>query len=872
MAKQVVVNPEAQLERHHSDVLVSDKQLLGVSLFAKLKQKPSLEKFPGTWIVRRYRQGEVIFRQGEAGWTAFYPLTTEDVLGLRLEYQKTVMDFDLKQEVSEELTMLTTRFAQLQVVQQGSAKENSLRRVATVHLAVARPTPKGAPGLWRRLRRMFGGGAARAKHRPQYIPIDGPRDIDYETMQAPIYEGELFGEMSCLYRTPRSGTVVAARDCYMIEVMRNILDACQRDPAYKAMTDDLYKKRVLQLHLQQLSLFRNLTPSQYAAIQNEIELVSFKAGQIVFDEHERSDSLYIIRNGLLKVVKKASALLADNQVRTWKPVFDKLREAEAAPATPIGKLYQMLPEPTRTALKGIRDTAQAGAAHRDEVRYGINQVIMNRQFGEAKEVQPLLTQPELAPKLAEFPEKRAQFTDSQSRHFNRLLVETIFGGAIRGYRKRVGPECILNYLARGEYVGEMGVLTDQPRGATCIAHGHQVGTTKDPGQVELVRIPARVFRDLVDASPGMREQLESAAAQRQEALEHLSERDVWEEHAEVQFSHDFEAMGLIQGQRLMLIDLDRCTRCDECVRACVDTHDDGYSRLFLDGPRFGKYLVPTSCRSCLDPVCMIGCPVGSIHRGDNGQIVIEDWCIGCGLCDNQCPYGSIQMHDVGVIAEKSRGWRFHYAAEIEGTNWTQLRFDERRWGLGESPFFYNQEFRNQLSRALPSKKVDVMKSSPMLYFRYTFQLDSAFLRSATQLKLELTSTDPSVTLWVNGRELTSEKPKKNSREFNIPPKEPKDSERLMPEDVFRAGRNVIAIRATPRAAPEEPLVRLRMDEVRRAEADAETSGDVMEKVVTERAVVCDLCSSQYGQVPACVNACPHDAAMRVNARFNFPTR
>src|SRR5581483_319590 len=123
-------------------------------------------------------------------------------------------------------------------------------------------------------------------------------------------------------------------------------------------------------------------------------------------------------------------------------------------------------------------------------------------------------------------------------------------------------------------------------------------------------------------------------------------------------SERFEELGLVQGQKLMLIDLDRCTRCDECVRACVNTHADGRSRLFLDGPRFGQYLVPTTCRSCLDPVCMIGCPVGSIHRGDNKQIVIEDWCIGCEMCARQCPYGAIQMHDTGVIREESYGWRY----------------------------------------------------------------------------------------------------------------------------------------------------------------------------------------------------------------------
>src|SRR5207245_1149955 len=101
-------------------------------------------------------------------------------------------------------------------------------------------TQRQKTGLFQGLRRLFG-AAAEHRAKPLYVPIDGPRDLDYQTLQSFLYEGELFGEMSCLYRTPRSATIVATRDCYMLEMLRNILDQLQKDPAYKARTDELYR-------------------------------------------------------------------------------------------------------------------------------------------------------------------------------------------------------------------------------------------------------------------------------------------------------------------------------------------------------------------------------------------------------------------------------------------------------------------------------------------------------------------------------------------------------------------------------------------------------------------------------------------------------
>jgi Fe-S-cluster-containing dehydrogenase component/CRP-like cAMP-binding protein len=100
----------------------------------------------------------------------------------------------------------------------------------------------------------------------------------------------------------------------------------------------------------------------------------------------------------------------------------------------------------------------------------------------------------------------------------------------------------------------------------------------------------------------------------------------------------------INGTATLLIDMDRCTRCDDCVRACAAAHDNN-PRFLRHGPIHDHYMVANACMHCSDPVCMIGCPTGAIHRDpDQGQVVINDiTCIGCATCANSCPYNNIRM-------------------------------------------------------------------------------------------------------------------------------------------------------------------------------------------------------------------------------------
>ena len=191
------------------------------------------------------------------------------------------------------------------------------------------------------------------------------------------------------------------------------------------------------------------------------------------------------------------------------------------------------------------------------------------------------------------------------------LVRT---GFVKVSQNRPGGEHVLNYVGPGGYFGEIGLLSDIPEIRAVAPPGVRTATCTALDHVDLVRITAADFRDILDQFPDqLRQPLVEGALQTLER-----DRDAAAARRRTSSLGDFLGQGLMNAQSLLVLDLEKCTRCDECTKACADAHD-GVTRLIREGLRFDKFLVASSCRSCLDPYCMVGCPVGSIRRREHAR-------------------------------------------------------------------------------------------------------------------------------------------------------------------------------------------------------------------------------------------------------------
>lgn len=223
----------------------------------------------------------------------------------------------------------------------------------------------------------------------------------------------------------------------MLEMLRNVLDMLHSDPAYKEQMDVIYRQRVLENHVRRLSIFENLSDSEFAKLREAIELIEVPTGGIIFEQFDSSDAFYVIRGGLVKVVANAwtQARASEFSAAQWTGLAAEISDTKTSALA--SKVATALSSPVREAADRIVATKSTSEADQATLIAGLNELICNgelhTQFGKTTtDVAMAVDSVAITLAMNDFPDDPKKWSDLESRTFHRLLLELVFANMPRG--------------------------------------------------------------------------------------------------------------------------------------------------------------------------------------------------------------------------------------------------------------------------------------------------------------------------------------------------------------------------------------------------------------------------------------------------------
>ena len=385
----------------------------------------------------------------------------------------------------------------------------------------------------------------------------------------------------------------------------------------------------LDVYGNNVEILAGLSPLQLRELMLDSTCHAYDPGEVIFRRNEPGSSMFAIAQGSVAVEvdpndPSVTVPIGEGEIFGEVGLISgRRRGATIRAAEPVVAL-----ELSRTAA--LKLIATSPDAARAVTRISIERQLL-QMFGSG------LTKQDVAPLVesAEVIEARAgqviieEGADDKDVYIIRrgsMIVEKEIGGR----------QVFLSYLPAGSYVGEMAAIDGSKRTAT----------VKAAIKAEVIRLPGEGFVKLLDEHPTLRDTALKEMAKRREINAFIETRKDDFEGAVDMYSETAQFLvdqGLGEATDVLLIDETLCIGCDNCEKACADAHE-GLSRLDREAGRTYAHLhVPTSCRHCEHPHCMADCPPNAIHRGPDGEVFIDETCIGCGNCQRNCPYDVIRM-------------------------------------------------------------------------------------------------------------------------------------------------------------------------------------------------------------------------------------
>ncbi|WP_323798524.1 cyclic nucleotide-binding domain-containing protein [Parasphingorhabdus sp.] len=426
-----------------------------------------------------------------------------------------------------------------------------------------------------------------------------------------------------------------------------ILEAKFRDLPGRRSVDEW-----LEFFRSNVTILNELSPLQMREFMLDSEPQSYGRGEVIFEKNDPGSSLFAIAEGSVAVEINAddpSITVPIEQGSIFGEVG--LISGRRRGATIKAAEDVIVVEISRTAALKLQ--ASVPAAKRR-----ITQISTERQllqmFGSG------LTKEDIA-EVVESSEiinvRAGQAIIEEGAEGNDIYVIRV--GSMVVEKQIGGKPVFLSYLPAGSYVGEM----------TLIAGGYRTATVKAAIKSEVIKINGDAFKKVLDAHPDLMRKAKKEMAARQDINAFVeAKKDSFSGVVDMYsgIANFLVDNGIGEATDVLLIDENLCVGCDNCEKACADSHE-GLSRLDREAGRTYAHLhVPTSCRHCEHPHCMSDCPPDAIHRGPDGEVFIDDSCIGCGNCQRYCPYGVIRMDKVPPKKPSLLNWLFFGAGPGPG--------------------------------------------------------------------------------------------------------------------------------------------------------------------------------------------------------------
>lgn len=116
---------------------------------------------------------------------------------------------------------------------------------------------------------------------------------------------------------------------------------------------------------------------------------------------------------------------------------------------------------------------------------------------------------------------------------------------------------------------------------------------------------------------------------------------------------NFTSVAPLDGTRMAaLYDSSKCIGCRMCEEACIkenklprereqgELSKSSWTAIQTTKDGNGKNLfLKRQCMHCTDASCVTVCPVGAAAHHGEYVVIDQDWCIGCGYCEEACPFG-----------------------------------------------------------------------------------------------------------------------------------------------------------------------------------------------------------------------------------------